>query len=107
MYVVAKMLDDTVYTNALFSEFQSNLTLLSSLNFLGLIKTFYNRHYNMQRYTRIRDELACFAWNMKYHTYWHPEFRRMAKLTHQIPEFDFLLITLEKQRPRLDPISGA
>jgi hypothetical protein len=107
MVVVARLLGDSVFAQVLLSEFQSNLKYLPSLDFLQLIKTFYNRHYNVQSYAVFRCALARFAWHRKYHTYWHTDSRKMAKLTHEIPEFDFLLMHFEKQGTMLDPISYA
>jgi hypothetical protein len=107
MVVVAMLLGDSVFVEVLLSEFQSNLKFLPSLDFLQLIETFYNRHYNVQSYAVLRGALARFAWHRKYHTYWHPDSRKMAKLTHQIPEFDFLLMHFEEQRTMLGPVSYA
>jgi hypothetical protein len=107
MVVVARLLGDSVFAQVLLSEFQSNLKYLPSLDFLQLIKTFYNRHYNVQSYAVFRCALARFEWHRKYHTYWHTDSRKMAKLTHEIPEFNFLLMHFEKQDTMLDPISYA
>jgi hypothetical protein len=103
MHIVASLLGDDAFAKLLRGEFQLILPLLPSQDFLQIIENFYNRHYNVHRYSVFRCMLAFDAWSCKYHTYWHRDYQEMMKLTYRIPEFEFLLRSTDNRYTRMEP----
>jgi hypothetical protein len=103
MHIVASLPGDDAFAKLLRKEFELILRLLRSQDFLQIIENFYNRHYNVHRYSVFRCMLAFDAWSCKYHTYWHRDYQEMMKLTYRIPEFEFLLRSTDNRYTRMEP----
>jgi hypothetical protein len=107
MHVIASLLGDDAFAKILRREFQLTLRLLPSQDFLRSSRTFTIG-------TITCTATVCFdvcwpfdAWSYKYHTYWHRDYQEMMKLTHRIPEFEFLLRSTDNRYTRMEPIWGA